>query len=253
VELKVPLDQLIANRRWCKSAQPFPHVVVEGLFNEEFAEELNVACNQVLASENLRHFGWYDATAWGFRKSAEWPLSVFMTKEWCDLLASALGVKRSPQVGGGIHHHDVGSASGSVHSDYNPVYFPHAARDAGVQLSEPALVNYQFGTTPRKNVKVHRVVRAVSVLYYLDNPPWRQGDGGETGLYRYRDDPLSSPARAVPPRNNTLLMFEDTPRSFHTFLTNRRSPRRSVVMWLHREVEDAEILHGLDRLETWPQ
>jgi len=81
-------------------------------------------------------------------------------------------------------------------------------------------------------------IRAVAAIFYLDNPPWSPGDGGTTGLYRNASDPVDQPAAVVPPLNNSMLAFECTPFSYHGFVSNRRHPRNSVVLWLHRSRQD---------------
>ena len=245
------LEELVVNRRWLRRSQPFSHVVASGVFAEDFARELDEACRAVTSDrDHLVHFGWYDAYNWGFKAGMEWPLSIFTSAEWCDFIAGAMGVNRTPHVAGGIHFHDIGSKSGSVHCDLNPVYFP-AGYDDPVQLPKSDLVSYQHGPKAGSDVEVTEVVRAISLIYYLGNAPWQPGDGGETGLYRYGDDLVVTPVAAVPPRNNSLVMFECTPWSFHTFLSNRRSSRSSVVMWLHRELKEADALFGARRFEHW--
>ena len=80
----------------------------------------------------------------------------------------------------------------------------------------------------------------MAVLFYLANEPWRPGDGGETALFHGAGGGIDRPAAVVPPVNNSMLAFECTPFSFHTFLSNVRTPRNSVVMWLHRPKSEVE-------------
>jgi hypothetical protein len=263
----------LANRRWSLRKEPFPHAFVDEVFVPEFAAELDAACAKVLSGERLRHFGWYDAHAWNFSETTSGPLRVFITPEWRDMVASVLGVRVTPHVAGGIHHHDIGSANGMVHSDYNPVYFPLIDEPAGdrkrpaagagsrrragsgtlapVQLSQANLVGYTTGVAERPGVEIVPVARAVVFLYYLGNEPWVRGDGGETGLYRRSSDPVDRPAAAIPPRNNTLVAFECTPSSFHSFITNRRLERNCVIAWFHRTIDEVESRWGSEALERW--
>jgi len=265
-----PLSEILANRRWVLRKEPFPHVVATEVFVPEFAAALDAACVKVLAEERLQHFGWYDAHSWSFSESMSGPLRVFISPEWCAMVASVLGVAVSGHVATSIHHHDVGTAHGFPHNDYNPVYFPRleqSARAAGggrtrkdsqlprpleVQLSRGDLVGYTTGVAQKPGVEVEPVVRAVALLYYLGNEPWTHGDGGETGLYRRRSDRVDRPAVAVPPRNNSLVAFECTPSSFHSFIANRRHQRNSVIQWLHRTTGEVESRWGMAALERWP-
>jgi hypothetical protein len=63
-------------------------------------------------------------------------------------------------------------------------------------------------------ISVHETIRAIAVLYYLHNPRWHPGDGGETGIYSYHRQPVLGPTKAVPPINNSLLLFECRSNSF---------------------------------------
>ena len=94
-------------------------------------------------------------------------------------------------------------------------------------------------------------VRAVALLFYVGNDPWRPGDGGGTGLYETANQPVDAPSVAVPPRNNTMLAFECTPTSYHSFISNQRSCRTSMIQWLHRGREEAITRWGENSLVLW--
>ena len=98
---------------------------------------------------------------------------------------------------------------------------------------------------------VRETMRAIAILYYLNNPEWLPGDGGETGLYRAITDQVDQAVVSVPPINNTLVAFECSPYSFHAFRTNRQ-PRNSLVMWLHREKAEALAQWGEGSIVPWP-
>jgi hypothetical protein len=134
---------------------------------------------------------------------------------------------------------------GFVHNDHNPTWFPEDPPDPGsVSLARSDLVQYMTGELRDESITPHRSVRALALLYYTGNDAWRPGDGGETALYLRPSDAIERPAARVPPRNNSLVMFECTPNSFHTFLSNVRIERNCVIMWLHRAYEVAEHRWG---------
>jgi Rps23 Pro-64 3,4-dihydroxylase Tpa1-like proline 4-hydroxylase len=89
------------------------------------------------------------------------------------------------------------------------------------------------------------------MIFYVANSPWVEGDGGETGLYRYASDQVTSAAVKIPPLNNSLVVFENTPWALHSFISNIRSPRTSVVLWLHRGMEEARRRFGERALFRW--
>jgi hypothetical protein len=133
------------------------------------------------------------------------------------------------------------------------VYFERARPGRGIQASDPAVLDYQTGARRRPGVEVEPFARAVALLYYVGNEEWRPGDGGETGLYAHRGVPVAAPDAAVPPVNNSLVLFECTPASFHTFLSNRRTVRNAVVMWLHRDYGEVTARWGETSLVRWDE
>ena len=63
------------------------------------------------------------------------------------------------------------------------------------------------------------------------------GDGGETGLYSAYQNELPLISR-VPPLNNSLLFFEVTPLSYHSFLA-ANTTRNCFVWWYHTDIKYA--------------
>jgi hypothetical protein len=78
------------------------------------------------------------------------------------------------------------------------------------------------------------------MIYYLCNEGWSEPDGGETGLYGAAKPHDRTIASRVPPVDNTLLLFECSPHSYHRFLTNPGRRRNSIILWLHTTVDAAE-------------
>ena len=91
----------------------------------------------------------------------------------------------------------------------------------------------------------------MSLLFYLANPDWQPGDGGETGLFADIATAHRGATTAVPPINNSLVFFECTPRTWHAFISNRGKPRNSVVMWLHRRKNEVLERWGDESIEYW--
>jgi hypothetical protein len=252
MEAERPLGEILLNRRWNRRLEPFPHVVARDVFIPSVVDELAVGLKEVLeVGQGVSHFGWYDALGWSFRKDTDWPLRLFLTPEWHDLVSATMGITCTGHVSGGIHSHAIGSADGTIHHDLNPVYFPETDDGGPVHVVAPDEVDYMSGEVRAPGVTAHRVVRAIALLYYVGNEEWRPGDGGATGLYGQSGTPPSRPDVAVHPVNNSLVMFECTPNSFHTFLTNTRTVRNSVIMWLHRDYDEAADRWGEQSLGLW--
>ena len=248
---------LLWHRRWWVHTAPFPHVRAVNVFRP--------AVYRALAGEFRR---WREANdggtalpghdLQGATVTSAWtgPLCLFASRGWHDLVAAVTRVPDATgQVNLGLHRHRPHSKPGFPHTDLNPGWFPGEAEpaDGGVVLADPGRVEYTSGVTRTDTASPVRVVRAVAVLFYLDNPAWTPDHRAETGLYRSaRDDP-AEPVAAVPPHANSLLAFECTPWSFHGFIGGGTVARNSVVQWLHRPAEAVEQRWGADAVVGYGQ
>lgn len=246
------LDALLRNRRWVRRRLPFPHVVARDVFVPAFYERLASQFREVERERPQafrRDMPGYDATGAALGTFADGPLGVFVSRPWHDLMAGLFGVSATGDVNASLHHHEPGSADGWPHNDLNPGWFGGAPAGAGeVRLNTDYRVSYYTGEGPDAT-PARETVRAVSLLFYLANPDWHPGDGGETALYARRSG--GAPAVLVPPVNNSLVAFECTPHSFHGFVGNRRTVRNSVVMWVHRPPADVQDRWGAESIVRW--
>lgn len=254
------LASVLASRRWLHTSDPFPHVVARDVFTPSLAADLESAFKAILdrgldagPSGFSRSIPGYDAFGHTFRADVPWPFSLFVSRPWHDLLCDVAGVEGSGQVFCGLHHHRPRSHSGSVHNDLNPGWFQAAAGPGEIVVSDQRKVVYSSGEALVPGVTPSGAVRGIAVLYFLGNGPWRPGDGGEMGLYSSYSDPIDRPPVAVAPHDNSLVLFECTPHSLHGFIHNRRTPRNSLIMWVHRPRADVEAQWGARAIIDWPK
>jgi hypothetical protein len=218
------LAGVLANRRWLVDRRPFRHVRAGNVFTPAFYEEVRAAFDARLTDEAALHYArQHDFYGAPMRADTTGPLGVFWAPRFHQMFVDIFGVEFSGLVTGGVHRHHPGSRDGFPHNDISPEHLS-ALPDGEVLVSG----NEQPAEGP--------YVRAVAILYYLNNGPWAPGDGGETGLYRHWRDRVTEPVAAAPPRDNTLLAFECTPYSYHSFRANRQR-RDSVIVFLHRRLD----------------
>jgi hypothetical protein len=253
------LAGILSNRAWLWRRRPFPHVAARNVFRREFFTALTGQIQGIFdrglsekpASGQLsRNIAGYDAYGIGLTPSMQGPAAIFLSSAWRDLMCSNFGIGATPYVFAGVHHHAIGSKSGFIHNDYNPVWFPRAT-DGCMQAPNAEICAYKTGAGKLAPSQKIEVVRGAVVILFLLNGEWRPGDGGETGLYLSAQSDIGQPAAAYPPESNSLVAFECTPHSFHTFLSNRRQPRTSLIMWVHRRIEEATAKYGAETLEHW--
>jgi hypothetical protein len=249
------LADLLHNRRWVRRREPFPHVVAQNVFVPEFYRSLEEDFRRIqrdIAGSFERNMTGYDASSANLADHHDGPLDVFVSREWHDLVAGVAGVRASGDVHASLHHHETGSQTGWPHNDLNPGWFedPEPGPDE-IRLTSMPRVHYGTGPTS-DGVAAHETIRAVSLLFYLNNGSWQPGDGGETALFASSGDATrTGPAVTVAPIDNSLVLFECTPVSWHTFLSNRVRPRDSVVMWLHRTKAETLVRWGDESIAYW--
>lgn len=254
------LDCMLANRRWLRRSIPFPHFVAKGVFVQHVYRRLEAAFREMLSrgfgtdsdmGQSMYAMKGYDAYAFNFRPGLTGPFSLFISRPWHEMLASLVGVNATGEIDGALHHHRIGAVSGHVHNDLNPGWFVKVHSIEGITVSDACICSYNWGETYRPGLVARESIRAVAMIFYLNNRPWFPGDGGETGLYRSEKDPVDRPAAVVPPVNNSILVFECTPHSYHSFIRSKRRARNSVIMWLHRPKKEVVLRWGEKSIVKW--
>lgn len=246
---------LLAHRRWIRRTEPFPHVYVRDVFVRGFYERLAAEFERV-GREQPELFGsvagGYSATGVNLARLRNGPMELFLSRAWHDMIARLVGAQDTVtgDVEGSLHHHPPGSPRGWPHHDLAPAWFPGPAPGPDTVGLVGDDVDLRTGPT-RPGVDARELVRAVAVLFYLGNEEWKPGDGGETALIAAADPNRPQPAVNVPPLNNSMVVFECTPRSWHTFAGDNTAARNSVVMWLHQTREQAEFRWGGAAIAEW--
>ncbi|SEC70066.1 hypothetical protein SAMN04490357_2672 [Streptomyces misionensis] len=251
------LNRSLCGRRWLVRTFPFRHVLADSVFTPALHEQLTAELGDLLDASGghgfERNMRGFEATGHGFRPGYRGAFDIFFSAEFRRLMSSVFDAPLTCDVDASLHHHEPGARSGHIHNDLNPGWFPARPQDSpdsAVNLSDPSRCDYRFGETGEAGLEVVERVRAVALLYYLHNGPWVPGNGGETGLYLDRTGPVAEPFLVAPPKDNALLAFECTPRSFHTYLESR-VPRNSLIMWWHRPKEDAVARWGEKAIVPW--
>lgn len=225
---------------------PFPHIVIDNLFKEEVHEMILEHFTSALArgfSEendptkfhpflNLKGEYKYDGYVYVPRPGEKLVLDIFFSMAWnlffSRLFRQSIGWCTSLA----YHYHPAGDRTGFVHHDYAPRTF-----SAGNRLSNGVISRESSGNPGiAPDTELFEEMRAIALLYYLGDSPWQEGDGGETGLYESKE---SAPVKLVAPKNNRLLAFQISRRSFHAFQQNFR-PRSAIVQWFHTPTWDAK-------------
>jgi len=159
----------------------------------------------------------------------------------------------------GMHRHNPPSKAGWPHTDFAVVSFPdEPANYRGMRIYYDGCgCNYSDDSRDRQPQTL-KTARALACLYYTANPEWQPGMAGETGLYADLGHRLVS---SIPPRNNSLLVFEVSPISYHAYLGSDVAQRNSYIWWYHadpnyllgrhHEASEYKLRHQLDPWDRW--
>jgi hypothetical protein len=227
-------------QRWIRREAPFAHVVAYDLFTPVVYQRLETTFLQLLEeSGDPEYLSSHDIQGRTIDSATAAAFEPLLSRAFHDVLADVLGIRATGHVAAGMHHHRPGSHHGFPHNDLNRGWFLGQPGPDELSYAGSA-IDYTSGRLlgDADGKPVIETVRAASLLFYLANPRWEPGDGGATGLYRSGTDNIEKPAAFVPPINNSMLLFECTPNSYHGFVSNTRTIRNSIVMWLHRPKED---------------
>lgn len=213
-------DQVSKLHEQYELGKPFPHIVLDGFWQQEQADRLYELFPQDIDSKGWIHWQHYNENKHGlntpallpdeFRAAFEFLNSpVFIS--WLEKLTGIPGLLPDPALeGGGLHLSRRGGYL-NIHSD--------------------------FTTHPRQP----RLKRRLNAIIYL-NKVWQPGWGGD--LEFWSADMQRCEAR-IPPLHNRLVIFNTDKRSFHGFPEPLQCPvnegRRSMALYYYTEEGEQSI------------
>jgi hypothetical protein len=173
----------------------------------------------------------------------------FFERTWIEKLSQLINIPFLPRIDGALHSHPINSNNGMIHSDYSSAWFDESVEQFDSELLYPdhSRCEYFTGKIKVNDAFPKEYVRAASMIYYLCNDGWQEGEGGDTGLFEVARPGARRQAELVPPLNNSLLFFEINPHSYHSFITNSVRPRNSLILFLHSTTEFANRRWGTHR------
>ena len=212
-------------------SEPFPHIVVDNFFKPEayqaLCDQFNAIKERGLSKEkraDYDRFHAFDMDYDGYlyipspTLNSNQPLPLFYSLEWNNFFSKIFKQFTSFETSFAFHHHPAEDKTGFFHHDFtNKSFSTKLALPNGVIAREMG----ERGDVIRR--------RIISLLIYINNPEWHEGDGGETGIYSKDGKTL---LKKVPPVNNRLFAFQTSPISMHAFQSNKKE-RNCVVQWFH--------------------
>jgi hypothetical protein len=248
----------LSGDRWLEYQSPFRHLRATNVFRRQTYEALELNFKRCLkesggteGGQNHNSGTRYDAWMMGITPATAPLFYPLFSREWHDLISDLTGVRTTGHIDGGLHHHRVGSANGWIHNDLCIGWFPGPCEANDIALSDHVRCNYSTGVFRDPHVQPVCVVRSVALIFYLANSDWAAGFGGETCLYETPFENIESASGKVPPINNSLVIFECSPYSYHSFQSNSRIERNCIVLWAHSTSETVSAKFGNTSIGRW--
>jgi hypothetical protein len=238
--------------KWCAQEYPFRHFVAQDVLDADAYRRVGAAFTAILerteagdeSSYVLRKTNpKYDALMLGMNEVLAPNFYPFFSLPWLQALARQVAVPEVRRFDGGLHSNPKGSRTGWIHTDLCSGWFDESSSQPGL-FPRRKLVDYFTGAPKSKQAKPVEYVRAATMIFYLCNDGWSPGDGGETGLYASSYGGADASVALIPPINNSALLFECSPHSYHRFIANPGRARNSIILWLHATVQKAESRWG---------
>lgn len=246
---------------------PFNYAVVEQVFDKGTSQALSIAFQSLI--QTGKHIGKvgevgdlvYDAinVTPTISQILSTPIQQLASQEIKSFVASIFDIVLDENLIIGMHQHRPPSKPGWAHTDFAVVSFPNTPPNHnGLRLfSSEHGVNYSDDSRDRQPNSI-KTARSIACIYYVGNAKWNAGMGGETGVFLADGKTLFA---TVPPRNNSLFLFEISPVSYHAYMGSQTHFRNSYIWWyhsapgylLHRHMQPAKYKssRGLDPWDRW--
>jgi hypothetical protein len=211
-----------------KHNHPFKYYVLKDVFKENIYESIIRDCD--LSTKHTPVYGEIAGSTSNYggrlqnipNDSLGIGSDFFVSDIWKNFNMQIFNLMLNNYIALSFHVHDAPAKKGFTHTDFNICSFSKKPDDKDYQL-----INGNYASDA--NDSFVKVMRSVAFLYYFNNDSvlLDNGDGG-TDIFDHNAKYYST----VNATNNSLLCFEVTPESYHSFAGSTYQ-RSAIVGWLH--------------------
>lgn len=212
---------------------PYHHVVISNIFKSEVYEEICDIFPALIAKcsgpygKSKNATSQYEAYIASINLkdcTNNHYLSILISDYLKKFLSNLFNIQTNQYIASSAHWHMAPSKSGFIHRDFAVCSFKSSSN---IMMSDQYEYTDDSDTNDESIVKT---MRSLVFLYYLNNPSNLDDYiGGGTGIYTNFNSTL---IKEVRPRNNSLLAFEITPKSYHAYV-GANFNRSAIVQWYH--------------------
>lgn len=222
---------------------PFRYGFIENVFSTSFAKKLqqfhgtSIVKAKHIGDRNVVGERLYSAINYtpnqiDFANSAIAGLASDALKQF---IVGLLGVQANNCIMLHLHRHHPPSKSGHPHTDCAVVSFPaHGPTVNGFKIYQPDSGCIYADDSRDSQPTSRKVARSLACIYYLGIQDWKDGDGGETSMFALDKTTV---LEKIPPKHNSLLIFDSNPISYHAYSASESLIRDSIIWWYHDEVD----------------
>ena len=210
---------------------PFPHIVINNLLKDEIYEMVSSNFMDMIGRTKpykdlpgAVHD--YAAYIYGLKKEdCKYGYDFFVDDIWKNFNMMTFGILINQYIAMSVHWHEAPAKAGFIHNDYNVC----SVIDEG--SSDFTLTGncYYSDDTAHRTPQAQKISRSIAILYYLNNEPTTENDGG-TGIYK--NYTFYSKVKDIPAKNNSIFVFAVQPNSYHGF-SGANFNRSAMVQWFH--------------------
>jgi len=242
--------------KWQEYKSPFRHYTAKDVLGEnEYLKTLNAFNECIIKKKETllrdghkqnQYYEKYDAIISAVTNQNIDGFSSLISYSFVEALGQLIKFPFNGLLDAAIHSHPLNSRSGWIHTDYCSAWFNDPSFNQHCFcFADRSKCDYFSGKKLKDDAMPVEYARVGTLIYFLGNDKWQTGYGGETVLFNSSVKTSNTRTKFIAPENNTLLFFECSPHSYHSFITNVVQPRNSIIFWLHCTVEDAQ--------QKWPQ
>jgi NAD(P)-dependent dehydrogenase (short-subunit alcohol dehydrogenase family) len=223
---------------------PFKHIVIDDFLSKKYAEGLETffskkrsegLTDDVNNFSKFRPFSYKDRVYDGYlyvpKFGEDTYFDFFFSNTFMSLVSGYFSLNVNNMFAASFHHHPKLNNDGWVHTDDASFSFLKK-----ISLKNGLILGGEKYYDEEKTPKEFVGKRVIAFLYYLNNSGYKEGDGGETGLFL--SDSKDSLYKKIEPINNRLLLFKISPKSHHAFLKNFRD-RNCIAGFLHAHEDES--------------
>jgi hypothetical protein len=227
---------------------PYRHIVIRNLLKEKPYNEMCHSAKDVL-KQSSPSFKYHGGVTYSACMATLTPENMkdgydfFGSPEWKNCVSKLFNIQFNKLIMLSAHHHTAPSKSGWVHADLSICSY-NDDENRSIIIG-PNGANY-IDDTANRQPKSTKCVRRVACLYYFNNKEdITEQDGGSTAIY---DASGKKMVKKVIPENNSVLLFEISPTSYHTYV-GATFDRTALVHWFHSSISQY-VYDNRDTLDT---